>query len=1315
VAAIDVVQDRPVTTSTGRPRNAAAQFTVGVRAAPYLADHGFRDMVVLPGASYVDMAVRMERETTGRAPEIIRNVSFLNPIVLSADDVVIGVDVDEKGGGRIQYKFYEIGSNDRKTPPGARHYAATLEVEREGKELLEPCLDDVISVRSLQASADGRIEPDDFYRRLRENGNQYGPHFQKISALWRDGSQAIGEIRTTSLRSDDGHALDPRVLDSVTQLFAPFALENAKTFVLRSIEKIELRTAELPETVWAHAARQPADGEGDSGLVGNVRVFDSTGKPYLGLTGVSFALLDRDGSIAQLAATKLVVAANFTLEPLADSLRFWEDHFGVRISTEFAAYNQIFQQLLDPSSEFHANHDGVNAILIGLEEWTSGESVSIQLDREKAEQSFGTHPRYVLPNGLEIVHLNRYETDYVYKEIFEDQCYLRHDIQLRDGATVLDIGANIGLFSLFVMNRCAGATIFACEPAPLVYELLKANCEVYGSNVRPLNVGVSDKTKTATFTFYEKSSVFSGFHSDVTSDREAIRAVVRNMLKRTFAAGESIEEYVNELTADRLDGKTYECQLMSVSDIVRANGIDKIDLLKIDAEKSELAILDGIDEDDWSKIDQIVMEIHDPTRVAIKRVEDLLVAKGFRCAVEQEALLEHAGLFNLYAWRHERGGARRPGSDSATAATSDRGTRAAIQAGANLQRNVRDFCTGLRTFVRRSKAPVVLCICPRTPAAAADPELLAVLEAAEETLLAAAANLASVHAISPEAMRQRYPVTDYYDPDSHQIAHIPYTPACYAVIGTALVRAMYGLKRSPFKVIVLDCDNTLWKGVCGEDGPLGVEVSAPFQALQHFMIGQMRSGMLLCLCSKNNEQDVLDVFAQCSAMALKREHLVSWRINWSSKSDNIIALAKELNLGLDSFVFVDDNPIECADVRINCPDVLTLQLPADPESFSSFLNHVWAFDCLGTTNEDQKRTRMYAENARREQYREKSLSLRDYIKGLQLRIDISVPTADQLDRVSQLTFRTNQFNFTTIRRSKKELEELLQRDDIDCWAVSVVDRFGDYGLVGVLIYEIQVDRIKVDTLLMSCRILGRGVEHALVARLGRRALQEGRSLVEFSYVPTERNALARNFVSCIGEPHRDETTSSWTFSAERLASLQYDPDDRTGAEIPDSEPGAAGASNAGGGLAFDLANRSERLQKIGDELYDAVRISAAVEKFRRELQSSDGVADLAPGNALENSLLAIWRSVLGRSRIGLNENFFDIGGSSLRAVQVMAAIKRDLAHTLSIVTLFECPTIALLAAKLGGRSSDLEVRNTAAAAKTRGRQRRYGTTRRRGH
>ena len=578
-------------------------------------------------------------------------------------------------------------------------------------------------------------------------------------------------------------------------------------------------------------------------------------------------------------------------------------------------------------------------------------------------------------------------------------------------------------------------------------------------------------------------------------------------------------------------------------------------------------------------------------------------------------------------------------------------------------------------------------------------------------MLTDARTIPNVHSIGSASLLQRYPVEDYYDPHSHQAGHIPYTPECYAAIGTALVRAIFNLKRSPFKVIVLDCDNTLWNGVCGEDGPLGIEVTQPYSALQEFMVGQMNAGMLLCLCSKNNEKDVLDVFDQRTDMPLKREHLVSRRINWNRKSDNIKSIATELNLALDSFIFVDDNPVDCADVRINCPGVLTLQLPRNSEAFPLFLNHVWAFDHTGSTEEDQGRTRMYRENTEREAFRERSFSLKDFVDGLQLRIEIAEATEDQLGRVSQLTFRTNQFNFTTIRRTETEIEGFLKSEDAKCLVIRVADRFGDYGLVGAVMYVAEADRFKVDSLLLSCRVLGRGVEHVVVSHLGQRAVREGKHLVEIAYLPTERNSPAREFIASVGDQHRNEAGSSWTFSAERLAGMQYEPDKKP----PDGHT-ALPARKADTrphrpALGFGVVDPSEALQRIGENLRDAGRIAKEIEEYRLGRDPFAAAADVAADNTPQMALLNIWKKVLGKPRIGTDDNFFEAGGTSLRAVQVIALIKRELKQNLSIVTLFECPTVALLAARLGAAPGKTDGGAQTAEAAQRGQRRRYKTMR----
>lgn len=1270
------------------------ELVVGVRALPYLADHGFQDMTVVPGAFYVETAMRVSCELFGRAPRLLRNVTFQHPIIVSADDTTVHVKVTTRDDGRARFAFYE-GPDDPGDLAATRPYAATLDVD-----WTEPAHRDgsgeAFSIEAFRAQA-ATFDASELYDVLRANGNQYGPAFRRVLSIWRAGDQSLARLSVPREQIDDTAYVHPCLLDSMTHVMAPFLTGTGKTVVLRSIGTIEIRDLAFPATVWSHAAL--LRGSDESGAVGDIRVFDEAGVTFLELSAVTFGTLENAAASEEHEALNLVIASNFTAEPLADTLRFWSDHFGVQARIEFAPYNQVFQQLLDRGSAFHRNREGINVILLELSEWaTAGRRATLSVDHDRAAACFAGRARCILPNGLEIVHLNQYETDYLYKEIFEDRCYLKHGIRLRDGDVIVDIGANIGLFSLFVLSRCANAQIYAFEPAPAVYELLKANLEMYGASAHAINLGVSDRPRTAAFTFYGKSSVFSSFHANEAEDRAAIETVVRNALTGNASLDrESVDAYVAELTADRLGRSVHDCRLTSVSEVIRQHRLARINLLKIDAEKSELAIIDGIDRDDWPKIDQIVIEVHDRTRETVQKIADLLIEKGFRCAVEQERLLEHSGLINLYAVRGEAG---EPSSQPESG---------------GLERHVQDFAAAQQSFMSESPSPLVLCVCPPPPAAAADPELRDALQNAEQSVLAAADAIPNVYPAGSTSILRGYPVHEYYDSDAHHLGHVPYTPAGYAAIGTALVRTVFNLNRPPYKAIVLDCDNTLWKGICGEDGPSGIEVTPAHRILQEFMIDQMNAGMLLCLCSRNNEKDVLDVFDLRRDMALEREHIAAMRVNWNSKAANIRSLAGELGLALDSFIFVDDNPVDCADVRINCPEVLTLQLPQDPATFPSFLDHTWAFDRRRPTHEDRNRTRMYRENTARERLRERSLTLKEFITELGLRVEIREATEADVARVSQLTFRTNQFNFTAIRRSEGEIRRFIELERATCLAVRVVDRFGDYGLVGVVMYEATADRFKVDTYLLSCRVLGRGVEHIVAAQLGQRARLEGKQWVEFAYAPTNRNAPALEFLAGLGARYRNEAGTCWTLPAAELARLSYEPDQEVPkAPDPGTSSGVRKTGRRGGAFgAFGGGELSDRLQHIGEHLSDVDHLLKAIDDHRARQQTPAPSIDVPAANALETALLAIWQRVLGRRQIGLNDNFFEAGGTSVKAVQVIASIKKELHHTLSIVTLFECPTVALLAARLAATPGESSGDTALASADHRGRQRRYRTVRRR--
>ena len=1285
---------------------ACAECRISTRSLPFLADHAFQDVIVLPGSFYLEMALSVHREFFGSAPGVVRNVTFQNPVILSPEDTVIRIEVRNNGAASAEYTFCEAVVGNGGAPD--YRYAAKLEIES-GPSALRESADESFSIERFQAQAHDVIDSERFYKQLRDNGNQYGPRFQCVSSIWRAGNQALGKLSWPSA-DNEPQCQRPALLDSMTQSLAPFMMAQGKTFVLRSIERIEIVNPNFPNTLWCHATvLTKAEGE-STGVVGDVRVFGPSGKTYLELSGVAFVLLDGPETRGGNTAPKFVVASNFTADLLEDSLKFWAAHFNLQTSIEFAPYDQIFQQLLRADSAFRRNSAGVNIILLQLEKWAAAERRgALAFDKNRADQCFGTRKRCILPNGLEIVHLNRYETDYVYKEIFEDECYLKHGIRLPDGATVVDIGANIGLFSIFVMSRCRNPKIYAFEPAPVAYDLLKANCDAYGAGTQTFNFGVSDRQGTATFTFYENSSVFSSFHSDEAEDREAIQAVVRNMLNAESVADESAQEYVNELTRNRLRRSTHECRLTTVSDIIRNNQIDRIDLLKIDAEKSELEIIRGIVDSDWPKIDQIVIEIHDPTHDTVRRISELLIGKGYRCAVEQEKLLEHSGLFNLFATRDATG--ERTPSDAERVQTAAAPEQTPRLSG-GLQRNVRDFCAALESFTSQTSTPVVLCFGPASPAVEANAELKVALGDAERELLSRAGALAGVSTIGSEDLRQRYPVAEYYDIHGHQLGDIPYTPECYAAFGTALFRTIFNLKRKPFKVIVLDCDNTLWQGVCGEDGSCGVAVTEPYRALQQFMVSQLNAGMLLCLCSKNTEQDVLDVFDQRADMLLKREHLASWRINWSSKSKNIKSLASELNLGLDSFIFIDDNPVDCADVEINCPDVLTLRLPRNPASFASFLDHIWAFDHNGTTEEDRSRVKMYQDNAQRERFRAETPSLKDFVTGLMARVETADVTEDQLSRVSQLTFRTNQFNFTTIRRSVSEVKDFIKRKNAGCLTVRVADRFGDYGLVGVVLYESETDRLKLDTFLLSCRVLGRGVEHRVLSDIGQRATSAGKRFVELTYLPTERNLPAREFVSTLGDQYQNKAGEAWLFPAEYLASLEYNPDEKTRPLNHEPVTPRVERPPLAPESGFVLSARSEQLQRIGEELRDISHVAKAIDEFQLRTQALDSVTETEPSSGMESTVLNIWRKVLGRPGIGLNVNFFEAGGTSLKAVQVIAMIRKELKQNLSVISLFEYPTVRLLAARLSATTGSPAGELSTAGAALRGQQRRSRAMRR---
>ncbi len=447
------------------------------------------------------------------------------------------------------------------------------------------------------------------------------------------------------------------------------------------------------------------------------------------------------------------------------------------------------------------------------------------------------------------------------------------------------------------------------------------------------------------------------------------------------------------------------------------------------------------------------------------------------------------------------------------------GSLGAVPLASQVEQGTKDFIELLSDAAARSAVPSVVCLCPLSPDAAADAARSEELLASEAAIASAFKDAPTVHVVTSADLAAAYHVKEHYSPHTDQLGHVPYTPDFFTALGTMVSRRVWALRSRPYKVIALDCDGTLWKGVCGEDGPDGVQFGPPWTHLQEFMVRQYEAGMLLCLCSKNSDEDVIAVFDRRQAeMPLQRKHIVSTRVNWAPKSENLRSLAAELDLGLDSFIFVDDNPLECAEVEANCPGALALRLPPNEEKIPTFLQRVWAFDHLKVTSEDKHRTEYYRANVQRETARTGSLSMEDFLRGLQLQITIAPVEASQLERVAQLTQRTNQFNATGIRRTVSDLQRLGgQEGGSECLAIQVRDRFGDYGLVGAVIYATTSDALVVDSFLLSCRVLGRRVEHRILAELGGIAKRLRLTHVDVLFTASAKNKPARDFLESSGK------------------------------------------------------------------------------------------------------------------------------------------------------------------------------------------------------
>lgn len=356
----------------------------------------------------------------------------------------------------------------------------------------------------------------------------------------------------------------------------------------------------------------------------------------------------------------------------------------------------------------------------------------------------------------------------------------------------------------------------------------------------------------------------------------------------------------------------------------------------------------------------------------------------------------------------------------------------------------------------------------------------------------------------------------FYDKRYWHIAKAPYSLEALKNLAKEYFLFIGAMKRSPKKCLVLDCDNTLWGGILGEDGFDGIKIGndypgSAFREFQKSVLNLYNKGIMLAINSKNNEQDVMKVLEEHPDMILRKEHFLVFKINWQDKAENIKEIARELNIGLDSILFIDDSQYEIEAVSRLIPDVECVLLPKDPVLYRDILDFYRGFDVLSISVEDRKRNMMYKAGIKRKNTEASFENMEEYLRYLEMEVEIGFADDFSVSRIAQLTQRTNQFNLTTIRYSESDIKEFMKKDDCDVFFIRARDRFGEIGIVGVAILKYIDGLCIVDSFILSCRAIGRGIEKVMLLFCIEKSFKKGAVEIRGRFSRTAKNVLVSEF------------------------------------------------------------------------------------------------------------------------------------------------------------------------------------------------------------
>ncbi|MFP4280060.1 MAG: HAD-IIIC family phosphatase [Halochromatium sp.] len=594
----------------------------------------------------------------------------------------------------------------------------------------------------------------------------------------------------------------------------------------------------------------------------------------------------------------------------------------------------------------------------------------------------------------------------------------------------------------------------------------------------------------------------------------------------------------------------------------------------------------------------------------------------------------------------------------------------------------RDYLDGLsrasESFAAQSQAHTILALCP----------MPGVQDAAWLNAVAASPYLVRLDLArllpTPESLEH------FVDAESFRLGRVPYRLHGFDHLALALARAIHALDKRPHKLIVVDGDDTLWAGVAAEDGAEGISVTESHRALQTFLLQQKAQGVLLALASKNDPDDVKAVFDHHPEMLLSLDDFVATKINWAPKPENVRALAQALDLGLNSFIFVDNNPIECVQMRTHCSEVMVIELSSELD-IPAYLHRVWTFDHIQTGTQTIDRTALYRAEAQREAARaETQQSLVDYIDALELELSLFPPDETHLARAVELTRRTNQFNLNGYPATASEL-----RDDPSAGRhvrlVSVRDRFGDDGIVGLVVLELGEQGLaSLRHFLLSCRVLGRGIEYRVLRDTANIAATAGAQWLAFDAVDTGRNTPLQDFLNKIGVPLFQGATLS-TEAARALdwrqALTQPVPaiNRRTDTRAADTVSGPAKRSPvslAGSPVAATVA------PEVLDWIARALDNDAALSRFYRPYackEPSSAEIDDTNDTTLYSQVFGLAAQTLGTEVVDASLSFAELGGDSLAAVSFLAAVNHAFGTDINLLELLDADSLQVFADRLARR------------------------------